>query len=242
MAWEKPLEQISLIAAADLSSKQYYAIKVDSDGKAALAGAGENAIGILQDTPALGNVGNVMTLGVSKAVYGGTVSAGANLEVAAGGKLVAYSSGAIVGVALEPGSANEIHSVLLVTRTSSGASFAPRFVLSIAVKLSKVADGDIVTDFIPGIAGTIKKVSFVVTDPATTAAKAATLNLEIGTTNLTGGVISLTSANCTPLGAVVDGTAITAGNTFTSSDSISVEASSVTAFQEGEGVLLVVIQ
>ena len=106
---------------------------------------------------------------------------------------------------------------------------------------SKLANGDILTNWTSGFAGTIHKASFVVTDPATTAAKAAALNLEIGSTNVTGGVVSLTSANCTPLGAVVDGTAITAANTFGASDTISVEASGVTAFVEGAGVLLVVI-
>jgi hypothetical protein len=69
----------------------------------------------------------------------------------------------------------------------------------------------------------------------------ASLNLEINAVNLTGGVISLTSANCTPLGAVIAGTAITANNTFGATDTISVEASSVTAFVEGEGVLLLTL-
>lgn len=241
MAWEKPLETLSLIAAADFSTKQYYGAKVDSNGKAALAGAGENAIGILQDTPTAGSIGNVMTLGVSKAVYGATVTAGQNLSADANGKLIPTAgSAAVIAVALENGSTNEVHSVLLVTRTATGTNSG--MILSIPIKLAKVSNGDIVTTYIPGISGTIKKVSFVVTDPVTTAAKAATLNLEIGTTNLTGGVLSLTSANCTPLGAVIDGTAITSDNVFTSANSISVEASSVTAFIEGEGVLLIVIQ
>lgn len=242
MAWEKPLEQISLIAAADLSAKQYYAVKVDSNGKAALAGAGENAIGILQDTPAADKVGNVMTLGVSKAVYGATVTAGQNLSADANGKLIPTAgSAAVIAVALESGSANEIHSVLLVTRTATGTNSG--LILSIPVKLAQItAAGDVVTNYIPGISGVIKKVSFVVTVPVTTAGKAATLNLEIGTTDVTGGVLSLTSANCTPLGAVINGTAVTGNNVFGSTDSISVEASSVTAFTEGEGVLLIVIQ
>jgi hypothetical protein len=241
MAWEQPLECISLIVAATFAAKQYYAVKVDSAGKAAVCGAGENGIGIMQDNPAADEVGNVMTLGVSKAVYGDTVTAGNNLSSDASGKLIpTTSTNAVIAVALESGSADEIHSVLLVTRTSSGANSG--FVLAIPIKLSKVADGDILTAFTPGIAGSIKKVAFAVTDPVTTADKAATLNLEIGTTNVTGGVVALTSANCTPLGAVIAGSAVTANNAFTGTDTISVEASSTTAFAEGEGVLLITIQ
>jgi len=114
--------------------------------------------------------------------------------------------------------------------------------LNLPIKLAKLANGDVVTEFRPGVAGAIEDVQFIVTDPATTAAKAATLNLEIGTTNLTGGTVALTSANCTPLGAVVAGAAITAGNVLARESKLSVEASSVTAFAEGEGVLVIRIR
>ena len=110
-------------------------------------------------------------------------------------------------------------------------------IMAIPIVLAKLADGDIVTGFTPGFRGRIKSYRFIVTDPATTAAKLSTLNLEIGTTNLTGGVLALTSANCTPLGAVVAATAITGGNVFGPTDTISLEASATTAFVEGAGVL-----
>lgn len=241
MAYEAILQSLSLIAAADLSAKQYYAVKVDSNGKAALAGAGENAAGIIQNNPTSGQVTTVSVLGVSKAVYGGSISAGQNLTPDASGKLVvAGGSDAVLAISMQSGSANEIHSVLLVTRTATGTN--TKSVVSIPITLANItAAMDVVTNYIPAFAGAITKVSFVVTTPVTTAAKAVTLNLEIGTTNLTGGVISLTSANCTPLGAVIDGTAITANNTFGASDSISVEATSVTAFTEGAGVLLITL-
>ena len=240
MAYEVPLEVLTLAAGADLSANQYYAVKVNASGQIVLAGAGENAIGILQDKPTSGQVGTVMALGISKAIYGASVTAGQNLAADASGKLVpASGEAAVIGVALESGSANEIHSVLLVTRVTAGARTSS--ILSIPVKLAKVSAADVVTSYVPGFAGSIKKVSFVVTDPVTTASKAATLNLEIGTTDVTGGVLSLTSANCTPLGAVINGTAVTGNNVFSATDSISVEASSVTAFAEGEGVLLIVL-
>lgn len=115
-------------------------------------------------------------------------------------------------------------------------------ILSIPVTLAQITGaGDVVTTITPGFAGRIVKWWAVVTVPVTTAAKAATLNIEIGTTNLTGGTIALTSANCTPLGAVVAASAITAANYFGASDTLSVEAASVTAFEEGAVVLHIVI-
>lgn len=104
------------------------------------------------------------------------------------------------------------------------------------------ATGDLLTNYVPGYAFKILSVDARVLKAATTAAKLATLNLEIGTTDLTGGVVALTSANCTPAGVAVAGTAITAGNVGTATDSISIEASGVTAFVEGSIQLLVEIQ
>ncbi len=109
--------------------------------------------------------------------------------------------------------------------------------LSFPVILSKVSAADVVTDFRPGIDGTIEHWSFTVTDPVTTAAKLATLNMEIGTTDVTGGALALTSAAATPLGKVIAGAAITGANTLTKASKLSIEASSVTAFVEGQGVL-----
>jgi len=116
-------------------------------------------------------------------------------------------------------------------------------VISLPISLAAItADGDVVTDWTPTFAGTIKKVAFQVTVPVTTAAKAATLNLEINAVDVTGGVVALTSANATPLGKVIAGTAVTANNTFDANDTVSVEATGVTAFAEGEGTLLITVE
>lgn len=114
--------------------------------------------------------------------------------------------------------------------------------LAFFINLADIANGDLLTNYVPGYRFKINKVDFRVSKPATTAAKLATLNLEIGTTDLTGGVVALTSANCTPAGAAVAGSAVTAANVGTSTDSFSIEASSVTAFVEGNGWILVSIQ
>jgi hypothetical protein len=69
------------------------------------------------------------------------------------------------------------------------------------------------------------------------------LNLEIGTTNLTGGVLGLTSANTNTLGVVVSSSAITAGNTYAPGALLSIEgATGAGAFAEGSGILHVEIE
>ncbi len=242
MAFEIPVSTLGTqVAAADLRTKQFYAVKIDSSSKMALAGAGENAIGILQNKPNINQAASVETLGVTKAKYGNTVTAGQNLMVKSDGTLIPHTgTNAVIGIAIDGGSVDEIRTVILVTRTGAGLS-ATYSIVTIPIILANLADGDIVTEYIPGFAGTIQKASFLVTDPVTTAAKLSTLNLEIESTDLTGGVIALTSANCTPLGVVIDGTAITADNVFADTEKISVEASSTTTFIEGEGILVLVL-
>lgn len=236
-----PVQMFTGIAAADLSAKQYYAVKIDSNGKVALAGAGESAIGILQNNPAEGQTAAVMLSGETYAVFGGTVAAGANLTPDANGKLVTASAGNnIIAITTIAAAADEIRTVVLAPHPTFATGSNTIFALPITLA-NITGTMDVLTEMVPGFAGTIKKAYFVVTTPVTTAAKAVTLNLEVNTTNVTGGVISLTSANCATLGAVVSGTAITAGNTFTATDKISAEAASVTAFVEGAGVLYLVL-
>ena len=115
------------------------------------------------------------------------------------------------------------------------------YVLNIPVTLAGVTAADVLTDLPMSHNGRIKSLDFSVDVPVTTAAKAASLHAEIGAATLTGGVVALTSANCTPLGAVVADTAITAGAGFVAGDTLSIVAASVTAFAEGSGTLHVTI-
>jgi hypothetical protein len=114
-------------------------------------------------------------------------------------------------------------------------------ILTFPIPLAAITgNGDVVTEVRPGIDGVIEYVEWVQTRPVTTASRLATLNLEIGTTNVTGGTVALTSAACTPLGKVIPNTANpSANNRLTKESLLSIEASSVTAFAEGEGYLLV---
>lgn len=82
---------------------------------------------------------------------------------------------------------------------------------------------------------TLTAVRFRVQVPATTAAKLATATAQISGVACTGGVIGLTSANCTPSGAAVAGSAITALNTGAAGATVEMAISAVTAFAEGGG-------
>ena len=108
--------------------------------------------------------------------------------------------------------------------------------------LATITAADIVTECRPGIDGYIEHAEFVTTIAVTTAAKAADLNLEIDTTNVTGGVLALTSAAATPKGKVIAASAITAANRITRESKLSLEAANVTAFVEGEGYVVVYIR
>lgn len=121
---------VSVPAAADLTAKQFYAVKVDSNGKAALAGAGEFAIGVLQNKPNSGQAATVAWGGITKAVAGGSITAGATVAVDSNGKLVdateavvntsdtgaaadAVIASNVIGVALAGASSGDVFPVLL---------------------------------------------------------------------------------------------------------------------------------
>lgn len=110
-AFESDLRTRSVPAAADLSAKQYYAVKLNSSGQIAVCGDDEFAYGILQDKPsAAGRVGCVAVGGVSRCVFGGTVAAGDIVNVDTNGKIVALATGdgRMLGVCRVGGSSGEI--------------------------------------------------------------------------------------------------------------------------------------
>lgn len=82
---------------------------------------------------------------------------------------------------------------------------------------------------------TVQSVTARVGNPPTTAAKAVTLTGQISGVAMTGGVLALTSANMTPSGATVAGSAITALNVGAAGATVEFALSSVTAFVEGDG-------
>lgn len=231
-----------LAAAADYSATGQYRGMVASTAAnhtAVLASAaGQQIIGILRNEPESGDACEIVVEGVAKALAGGTIVRGDRLSVAATGALVASTgAGAIVGTALESAASGAIFSVLLSRRPLSLVT------LSFPVTLTAIPAGDLITDYpLPG-AGRIIGFRYVPAVVTSTAGDGMDLNIEIGSTNLTGGVLGLTSANTNTLGVVVAATAITAGNTYAPGALMSIEgATGAGAFAEGSGVLHVDIE
>lgn len=219
----------------------------DSSGLISAAGVSDEWIGTtIEDCAASGTT--TVRLRNCPGTHFFTASAaitrGAKLYAAASGKVddgsTVLAGGAPIGFeACEAATADG--DIIECAPSSEGATGVP-VIFQFPILLASIANGDLLTGFTPGFAGKIVGFSAAVTAPATTAAKLSTLNLEIGTTDLTGGSLALTSANMTPLGAVVAATAITAANTFSASDTISIEAASTTAFVEGSIVLTIVMR
>lgn len=114
MSFDQIKHSVTLEAAADLSTKQFLAIAVDSNGKAAVCDATSFAAGILQNAPAAGRAATVTYSGVSKAKLGGTVAAGARVTANSSGQIIAATTGdSILGIALIGGVSGDVGSVLI---------------------------------------------------------------------------------------------------------------------------------
>lgn len=88
MSTSEALVTVTLEAGADLSAKQFYAVKINTSSKAVLAAAGEVAIGILQNKPTSGQSASIAISGKSKAVFGASATVGGPVASDASGKLV----------------------------------------------------------------------------------------------------------------------------------------------------------
>lgn len=117
MATEQQLvPDLSLKAAEDLDTYQFYIVGVDTSGTALLADGSEAApIGPLQNKPKSGQAAQIRHMGVSKVKFGGSVTAGSKLK-ASSGKAVATTTNNdwYIGIALSSGSTNEIGTMLCV--------------------------------------------------------------------------------------------------------------------------------
>lgn len=117
--------------------------------------------------------------------------------------------------------------------------------LTFPIRLAAITGNvDLVTNFRPGVRGNIEFLQWVQDVPVTTAGRTATLQLEVGTTATTGGLVTILSAAATPMGAVIAGTLPTAGTAITEESQISVLGTigGGTAHAEGTGYLVVRIR
>lgn len=118
MATEGPLihDGSQTTAAADLSLKQFFCVKITGPHAVNLASAGGEPIyGILQNNPTSGLVADVGFLGVSKAIIGAAVTAGDYLMTDTSGRLITVTGvNKRVAQALETGAvAGQLITVML---------------------------------------------------------------------------------------------------------------------------------
>lgn len=138
-----------------------------------------------------------------------------------------------------------------VTDSSTGAIVAAiaagvgDFTLALPVDLTSLTTLalDLVTAYVPGFKFKLLSATYAVNKIATGAGATQAINPAITGVAVTGGVVTPTLANAAVMGALVAGTAITALNTGTAADSISVKvAAGGVVFTAGSGVLLIKIQ
>jgi hypothetical protein len=89
----RDFERSFVCGSSTLISKQYFAVKQDTDGTVVLAGAnGTGIVGVLQNKPAVGKAALVRWLGSSKAIAGGAIAVGAYVTSDANGNVIATTT------------------------------------------------------------------------------------------------------------------------------------------------------
>lgn len=108
-----------LKAGADLSAKQFLVMKISAASTVMpCAATTDNPVGVLQDAPKSGQPAAVAFAGTTKAIAGGTVTAGDTVGTDGNGKVVTYVEGTDttkyrVGKAVTGGASGETISVQL---------------------------------------------------------------------------------------------------------------------------------
>lgn len=96
MAWEVDgvVKLPGFTASADLSAKQYYAVKISGAGTVTVCAATTDIpVGILQNAPTSGQNAEICVVGISKINCDAALSRGAQIGTAADGQLAAYAAG-----------------------------------------------------------------------------------------------------------------------------------------------------
>lgn len=110
MAYELPGQVATFTAAADLSAKQYYFVKITADNTVNVcAAATDIPIGVLQNAPASGEAASVMLYGISKVSANEAIAVASNIGTGDDGQADVVAAGTdttvrLVGQALEAAS------------------------------------------------------------------------------------------------------------------------------------------
>ncbi len=106
----------NLAAGSDLSSSQYKAVALATDGAVDVAGSNVAGIGFLNNSPKVGAVAEIAVVGGgAKAIAGGTITANDLLKTDAIGDVVTAVNGEnFVGIALEDAVDGDVFGVLVI--------------------------------------------------------------------------------------------------------------------------------
>ena len=243
MAFEKNIMQSTAPSGADLHLKQFYGVYLDSSLTAQVAGtAGMLCAGVLQNNPTAGQEAEIMQVGMTKAIAASGITVMDRVAVTATGLFATATSGQeIVGVAMNTASTSDVFDLFLTVGKAAKTTTAHHEV-SIPVNLHSIADGAILTTFVPGYACVVTSIKYLADVIASTASKLSTVTPTSTAGSITGGVLSLTTVACGTKGAFLASSSISgAGLTLTASDSITLTASATTTFTEGSGSIIITL-
>ena len=112
--------KITLSAGADLSTKQYRFVKLDSSGNAIVCAAvTDKPVGVLQNNPTSGQAAEIVVVGLTKVSTDAALAIGDLVGTSADGQAAAYVAGTdttkyVVGQALvTSGAADELTSIIV---------------------------------------------------------------------------------------------------------------------------------
>ncbi len=145
------------------------------------------------------------------------------------------------------GLAPAVDGTSLTALSNTVSTFKSNLVTTVCVpvpNLSSVANAGIVARYVPHMAGSLLAIDAQVTTAAVTSGKTITLTPIISDSTVTGGVLVIASTTAATLviGKRISATAITAANTFTATQEITISAGTVTAFVEGAVLLELFLQ
>lgn len=106
----RPGANVTVKTTAAVTGKTFVGVSAAPDAddliKAATATAATKAFGVAARDIASGDVGLILRGGIVNVTAGGTIAAGAEVEVGSGGKAVTLASGKSVGTAVSAGTSN----------------------------------------------------------------------------------------------------------------------------------------
>ncbi|MGR3179930.1 MAG: hypothetical protein ACUZ8E_17960 [Candidatus Anammoxibacter sp.] len=208
-----------LKAGADLSALLFRAVKISAANVVIQAGAGDQAIGILQNAPLEDEAAVVASIGGGAfAVAGGTITAGASLKSDGAGKLIATTTDGdfVVAVAITAAVLDDVIHVDIVNQWFGDSDAKGLIVLSGTI--ADISTADSTAFFVAPVAGVVTEIKSVLRTAITVAD--ADITAEIGGTEMTDSLFTIATSGSAP--GDIDGSTPSALNAVSEDDLITV--------------------